>query len=281
MRSMIRIELWKAFHNKMFLSALLFGIAISAINVVENIAIVRELSPYLIGGDGTGGYQGFSLFVNWIAVNGTSLGNRILLFVWPILAAMPYGWSYYQERRKGAYNQVAPRCGVKVYFLSKYIAVFVSGGVVIAVPFLFNLLVNALILPYCVPKVISSLVMIFDGHFLSEVFYTSPWLHALIWCCVVFLFGGAVACLSFLAGTKPGLQVMVILSPFAVLVLIDSVLTLLRELNPLSLELSPIRMILAATPNPNPEWLIGSVFAVLLFSSMLIGYWQVKNHEFA
>lgn len=281
MRSMLRVELWKAFHNKMFVSALLFGIAISAINVVENIAIVRELSPYLIGGDGTGGYQGFSLFVNWIAVNGASLGSRILQFVWPILAAMPYGWSYYQERRKGVYEQTASRCGVNTYFFSKYLAVFTSGGIAVAVPFLFNLLVNALICPYCVPKVISSLVMVFDGNFLSEVFYTNPWLHAFAWCGVAFLYGGAAACLTFLVGTKPGLQVMVVLFPFALLVVLDSVISLLREFHPFYLEISPLRLIIAASSYHNPEWVVASVFAAAVGVSLPVGFWQVKKHEFA
>ncbi len=283
MRNSIRTELWKALHNKMFFTALLFGIAISTINIFENITIVRELSPSVINSTGSTskGYQGFSLFINWIAVNGASFGNRAFLFVWPILAAMPYGWSYYHERKTGVYNHLVSRCGVKTYYYSKYLAVFTSGGLAIAVPILFNLLINALICPFCIPKVTMSLVMIFDGNFLSEVFYTNPWLHALIWCGVVFLYGGVVACLSFLVGTKPQLQVMVILAPFAFLIVLDSILSMLREFKTYNIECSPLRLIVAATPYQNPEWVICIVFFTLLLGSLFLGYWQVKRHELA
>lgn len=284
MRQSLRTELWKAVHNTMFLSALLFGVLIASMNILENVKLVQELSPSVTNvreGAQRSGYLGFSLFVNWIAVNTASSGNAAFSFVWPILAAMPYGWSYYRDRRTGVYNQLVSRCGVRTYFFSKYLAVFISGGLAVAIPILFNLLVNALICPYCVPKVITSLVMIFDGHFLSEVFYTNPWLHALIWCGVVFLYGGAAACLTFLVGTKPQLQVMVTLTPFACLVLVDSVISLLREFWVSNIEYSPLKLVTAASPNQNPEWVVGLVFGIMLLGSLLLGYWQVRKHELA
>lgn len=283
MRNSICTEIWKSLNNKMFLYALLLGLLISTINIFENSIIVRELSQYIINSNGnmSSGYQGFSLFVNWIAVNGTSLGSRAYQFVWPILATMPYGWAYYHERKTGVYNQLILRSGSTNYFVSKFVAVFFSGGLASSVPVLFNLLINALICPYCIPKVISSLVMIFDGYFLSQTFYTNPWLHAVIWCGVVFMYGGVVASLSFMVGTKPHLSVMVILSPFALLAFLDAVLSLVHEFVSYNIEFSPLKLIIAATSYPNPEWAVVLVFCIMFLVSVFVGYWQVVKHEMA
>ena len=208
MKNNIKTELWKAVHNRMFFVSLLIGILISIINIVENIQNTEIITELLLH-DRTGvskSYESISLFINWIAVDAGSLGNRIYYFVWPILAAMPFGWSYYQESRNGVFRQIAYRSNPRKYFVSKYIATFVSGGLTVSIPILFNLLVNALICPYCIPKVITSLVGVFDGNFMSELFYTTPWVYAVVWCFVEFLFGGVAASFCILSGTKPRQQ---------------------------------------------------------------------------
>jgi len=224
-------------------------------------------------------YQGFSLFVNWIAINLSSVGSRVFYLIWPILAAMPYGWSYYQDRKTGIYDHLISRTGSFTYFTSKYAAVFLSGGTVIAMPVLLNLLINAMVCPYYLPKVISSLVMVFDGNFLSELFYTIPWIYALIWCTVDFVWGGVTACICFIVGTKPRLQVLVTITPFVIYALIDYLYTILLNIVRFNIEMSPLKLAAAASANHNPEWLVISELSIILIVTFTIGYRQVRKNE--
>lgn len=281
MRNSIQTELWKAIHNRMFLIALTIGILICMLDVLQNGEMVQRLSEKIIGSSGNKSFAGISLFTCWIPVNGHTFGNVLFYFIWPILAAMPFGWSYAQERRDGTYYQIVSRSGKKTYFIAKYIAVLVSGGLVIAIPVIWNLLISALICPAVVPKVIMSINSVFNGWFLSELYYTHPWAYAWIWCGMEFLWGGAAACICFIVGAKPRFQVITILTPFVTFVLLDGAYNILLGLTRWNLELSPLRMAQAATYSANPEWAVFSVLGVLFVCSFLVGYWQVVKHELA
>lgn len=280
----VKIELWKAFHNKMFFFALLVGMILSMINVSENFPIVQENTAWIInviekGKPYSKSFMACSLFLNWIAVKLNSFGHSAFYFVWPILAAMPYGWSYSRERRSGIYNQFVSRSNPKIYYFSKFAAVFTSGGAAVAIPVLMNLMINALICPYDVPNIMNLQNVIADGRFLSSLYYTYPWIHGLIWCIMDFLWGGAAACLCFIVGTKLRLSVLVTLIPFAILALIDGLCTTLYSTFQGCFELSPLKLAAAATTNPNPEWIVFTALSVVLVTGFTIGYWQVVKHE--
>lgn len=273
----VKIELYKVFHNRWLWAAIIIGVAITSVNLIENIQRM-EAYGYKVGDIG-GNYRGLSLFVHWIAIAGTSMGFRIFYFVWPILAAMPFGWSYRQERRNGVYDQMVFRNGRRNYYIAKFFTVFVSGGLAVALPVLFNLLANAMICPALLPHVNDSISMVFDGNFLSNVYYTSPWLYSLVWCCVEFFWGGSVACLCFLVGAKPHLQVIVVLLPFVSLVALDVLCAFMLNYRQCNLTLSPLNLAAASSANQNPEWLIIAEICMMTMISFVGGYWQVVKHE--
>lgn len=278
----LKTELWKALHNPMFYAALILGCLISFVNVAENLIVADQIKSIIFAEDHTGSQSpwGFSLFLLWMPVNGASYGRYLFYLVWPVLAAMPFGWSYLQERRGGLYNQLVSRMGRNPLYVAKYIAVFISGGLVVAVPVLFNLLVNAMFCPYVLPNILNML-HISDGYFLSELYFTVPWAYALIWCGVDFLFGGAAAGLCFVVGTRLRLQVMTILTPFVLLMVVDAGYTALRSQFGWNVELSPLQLAIAVPSYFNPEWVVVSVFLILAFLGFGIGYWQVVHHELA
>jgi len=280
MRNMVKVELWKAFHNPMFYSALIIGCLIAAINIMENYVTVETLSEIILAENYTG-YRspwGFSLFLLWMPVNEISYGKSLFYLVWPILAAMPFGWSYRQERKSGLYIQTVSQIGRRRCFVAKYAAIFVSGGLAVSIPVLFNLLANAMFCPYVVPDILN-LVQISDGYFLSELYFTVPWAYALIWCGVEFLLGGAAAGLCCIVGTKLRFQVMTILTPFSILMVLDGIYTAIRNQTYWNLELSPLQLAAAVPRYANPEWVVLSAFVILSIAGFGIGYWQVVKHE--
>ena len=68
MGNCIRTEMWKAFHNKMMRSALLIGFILVIADLVQTAITVSDLGASYA--HSPGGYDGCSLFVNWIGVNG-------------------------------------------------------------------------------------------------------------------------------------------------------------------------------------------------------------------
>lgn len=283
MKQCIKAELWKALHNPMFYAALIIGCLLSLLNLAENYYYTLEIRRTILAEDFVGNRSpwGFSLFLLWMPVNGISYAKTLFYMVWPILAAMPFGWSYLQERRSGLYNQVVTRVSRRSYFVSKYIAVFVSGGLAVGGPVLFNLLTNAMICPYELPHIVN-MVQIADGYFASQLYFTAPWLYALLWCGVSFLLGGAAAGLCFVVGTWLRLQVMTILTPFALLWLAEAATSSIpRQVNKYNLELSPLRLAMAIPIGANPEWLVMGLFLVLALVGFGVGYWQVTQHELA
>lgn len=284
MISCIKTELRKALKNRMFFLSLLIGVLICILDVIQNADAVRRLTAVLVRSDDTinKACETFSLFIRWIAVNGYTFGNNAFYIVWPILAAMPYGWSYFEERKAGVYNQVVTKVGINAYFTAKYIAVFTSGGLAISLPVLFNLLANALICPYCKPNIVTSLTSVSNGFFLSNLFYSEPWAYSFIWCFVEFIWGGVTACLCLAAGTKLRHQVTVLLAPFASFFLIDATTAIISSILPdIAIELSPLRLAQAAPDSANPAWLILLIIGVLFVGTYIFSYWQVVKREFA
>lgn len=286
MRANIRTELYKALHNRMFYSALGIGLLISLANLVQSAQSVQQyterISQIITEGRAIStSYVGFSLFINWLGSNLIRFSRTLFFFIWPVLAAMPYSWSYSAERRSGYYNQIAIRSGSTRYYISKYIAVFVSGGLAVSIPLLFDLLVNALISPDAIVDVTLSIMPIRNGFFLSGLYYTQPWLFALYWCLVDFLWGGVAACTSFLVGAKIHLRVIVTLVPFVVFTLLDGANTMLRRSYEIYQTFSPLTLAQPITMSANPGWVIFSVMGALLLITFGVGYWQVVKHELA
>lgn len=282
MKTAIRSELYKAVHTRMLYIAIATGLVICAVDVISCIGLIQEFDTRIASivnrnASLRTGHTGYSLFYLWMGISSTNLGGGLFHIVWPALAAMAYGWSYNEERRSGLYNQIVIRSSPTAYYNAKYIGVFVSGGLAVSVPLLINLLVNALILPYDVPFPGT----IPNGYFLSQFFYTCPWAYGLIWCCMVFLMGGAAACFCFLSGTKLRHSVMVILAPYAMYICIDAVLYgfLPNVMTKINLMISPLWQIQARPPLQNPAWLLFAFLAVETAISYGVGYWQVVKHE--
>lgn len=282
MKTAIRSELYKAVHTRMLYIAIAAGLVICAGDIVENIIKIRffnEQMEWMLDADFPirTGHTGYSLFSLWMSISSATTSGSLFHIVWPALAAMAYGWSYNEERRSGLYNQIVVRTSPIAYYNAKYIGVFVSGGLAVSVPLLINLLINALILPYDIPFPGT----IPNGYFLSQFFYTCPWAYGLIWCCMVFLMGGAAACFCFISGTKLRHSVMVILVPYAMYICIDAILygflpNLMTEIN---LMISPLWQLRACPPLRNPAWLLFAFLAVETAISYWVGYWQVVKHE--
>lgn len=200
LKSMMRLEIHKALRNKLFYGSILIGCAITMLSLVYNTGIYQADFATVNGSaSNLNPMQAVnSLFNRWIGGEPFSLGSSIYFFVFPLLVAIPYGWSYCEEKQCGYIRMMVVRSGKRDYFLSKYIAVFISGGLAMVIPLLFNFYLTSLFIPAAMPNpMYCTNNGIFFNSLMSMLYYSMPFLYVFLYLCIDFLFCGLIACISF------------------------------------------------------------------------------------
>lgn len=221
MGRVLKLELKKAFCNKMFYLVLAIGLVIAGISAVQNIqgyyyGLELEAGSEKVAKEIYNPNNGMSILYNrCILMNFQSSMTTLFYTLFPLLVCLAYGWSYFGERKSGYVMNVMIRTHKKSqYFLAKYIAVFLSGGAVIAIPLIANFLVVACFVPAYQPDLYYLPYYGVQGHFLREVFYAMPLLYFGCLIAINFLFGGLLAVCSMALTLFIKNKFAVVLLPF-------------------------------------------------------------------
>ena len=138
----------------------------------------------------------YTVFSTWIGGDGYSLGASVYFFIFPLLISIPYGWSYCEEKKNGYIGAVVVKAGKTSYFLAKYIAVFLTGGLAMVIPLIFNFLLAMLFFPVATPQPIYSTIYgIYYSSLMSDLFYTYPFLYVFFYLTLDFVYCGLLACI--------------------------------------------------------------------------------------
>lgn len=219
----MKLELKKAICNPYFYLTLLIGLAITFFSLVPSLQSydqdLRSHQQFAAEfGPRNPLMQMETLFNHWIGGESFTPGSGNYFFLFPLLATIPYGWSYCSESKSGYVKSMVIRAGKMPYYLAKYAALFVSGGLAVVTPLLFNFLLTAMFIPAVRPDP-SYLTAygIGPASFLSMLFYAHPFLYVFAYLLVDFLFCGLIACLCFTASILVKNRVVVVLLPFFLL----------------------------------------------------------------
>lgn len=270
----LKLECKKAVCNKLFLAVVLIGCAITMFSFVpmmqsyfQDITDFERFSQEL-SYDRNPLMPLETLFNHWIGSEAVTVGSVDYFFLFPILAAIPYGWSYCMERRSGYIKNMIIRTGTYRYYLSKYIALFLSGGLAMVIPLLFNFLLTAMFVPAVTPDpyYITGYGII-SSSFLSELFYTNPFLYVFLYLLIDFIYCGLIACLCFSFAAFVKNRVIVVLLPFFVLLGFDYICNsfLYTSSSVIYTELSPMNFLRPVPAAYNTNGLVISIGAVILF----------------
>lgn len=266
MKTILSVELKKMLRSRTLLWAILIGVAICSVNVVENYYSRQEYfereAEILVPG-----YANLSILHRWIDGSQMTVGEIVFYAVFPLLSAMPFSWSLLSERREGYTNQSIIRRSKRTYLVAKFIAVFLSGGIAIISATVFNLMANMWILPVC--KTLPALVGYGDGVFLSKILFSKPWLYLLLCLVTSFVWAGSLACLGLTVSLFLQNTIVAVLFPFALVLggsfLIEGLAAPHTGSSYLGrLETSPMQLLHAMTTNSNPAWYVWTVQLVFL-----------------
>lgn len=153
MKALLRIELGKAFRSKLFWVALGIGcflvVATFVLDYQLSQQIVSDIFPYLDHKFLDPSVD--SCFRFWIVADFNQPSTYLFFMLIPLLAALPYSWSYALESASGYTRQVRTRSSQGSYLASKMIAAALSGAVAVTAPVVFSLVLTACFVPSLLP----------------------------------------------------------------------------------------------------------------------------------
>lgn len=280
MAGILKTELWKARHNRLFILALTVGITIALFHAKETASMVQEARYYNLELGLGGGPDPCSLFLYWMPFTGYTYSSFLFYELWPLLAAIPFSWSYSQERCNGYYFQSISRVKKITWFHAKFLAIFISGGVVTAIPLVVCLLAQATFAPAIpIQYNMMQVIGLSNVDFLAWLYYTHPWIYCVCWCGIQFLFGGSAAVTVFLFGSKLRFVPLAILLPYGLFYCLAALGTAFRSFINVTIETNILHAVMATPLNHNPGWMIFSYIGILTCISYLVGFSQVVHHD--
>ena len=128
----------------------------------------------------------FSAFSNWMVVNCNACTlPTVFFYVLPLIALVPFAWSYHSERFSGHDAQLVMRTGRMERMFAKAIVVFASAFAVTV----FAHILNFLIVSSCLPLYMSAyedvnILGIFAEALFSRLFYSAPVLYVAAYSCL-------------------------------------------------------------------------------------------------
>ena len=179
MKVMIKTELERAFKSWSLWLALIIGMGLSIAQIITRI-IPAAMNPLMGYMPDNATLMPISAFQVWIG-NGVSF--EYSLFIRLILAA-------------------------------KYIAVFVTGGVVVVMPLLINYLTAITILPSLVWPV--GVFASSPKSIWSAIFYTHPHIYMIMYMILLFVCGGFMATIALIVSNIVNNRFVAILAPYII-----------------------------------------------------------------
>ena len=141
------LECRKAIRNRLFVIAIAVGC------IVTLCSLIPQVKSYYRGIQVVNGFSEVfqhrnphaamnTLYNHWVGGETHTLGSSVYFFIFPLLVAIPYGWSFCNEHRIGYTRCMVLKTGKFPYYFAKYCAVFLSGGLTMVIPLVFNFLLS-------------------------------------------------------------------------------------------------------------------------------------------
>ncbi|MBQ8317705.1 MAG: hypothetical protein IJX85_05145 [Lachnospiraceae bacterium] len=193
---MLRLEIKKVFESKSFLLSLILGMLIVLLQaswVKKYLEVAYMDSESLVYSR----IADVSFLQGWIGQDPFSAyAYMFYLVLFPMLAAMPYGANHFKEHKLGYDKNVICRIGKRKYFITKYIAAFFSGGMVVTIPSVISLMWSMTWLPLIPIDLSMAYTGVNVDSLWGEIFFEHPLLYALLYIALDFVIAGVFSTCS-------------------------------------------------------------------------------------
>lgn len=285
MKNLLQLELKKSTKNINFITCVIVGSVLCIASAVMQIQSYEQKmdvinfiqKSYIINNE----LEAKTLYNSWIGMDGFSLYNSLFYMFMPLICTLPFAWSYNKERNLCYERNMVIRCGRFRYYAAKYLATFISGGLVILLPILLNVLLVAMKIPAYHSTVDYDLYIGVEYPMLwSRVFYDNPLLYLVLYVTLIFLFCGLLAVLGMTVSYFTRNKVAVLIVPFCACIALGAMEGLFAY-NKDGVTLSPSNFLHASMSGGyNSAWWVilleGGILAAFTIISTCI---RGKKHE--
>ena len=176
MKSLLKEEFRRAFCGRGMMLSLIIGCIVAFSHVLlyqipqsaANLELDFGLDPM---------YLPETIYDGWLAGNGYTPQSLIYFLILPILAALPFGISCFEDHQSRFIIQLYMRTSRKQYLTAKYVAAFVAGGTAVVVPLALNLLCAMTLFPDFIPSPVFSMSKVSEAQSFVNIFYSYPMIY--------------------------------------------------------------------------------------------------------
>ncbi len=280
----MKTEIKKALCNKYFICTCAYGVIISILHSYKGISkyniIKTEVMKYSTIDTKYNPLAEISTaFTVWIGFDTTNILAKTFFYIFPLMAALPYCWSYCSDRKSGYFDKAIDRLGKYNYHLNKYIAVFISSGLTVVLPLVLNFMIILLFVPAISPDSVYDIYYgIFSGNFMADIFYNLPFLYVVLFILLNFVFCGLLSCFGYSVSTMIKSKIIAILFPSIVLGLIEFLNKKFVEKYPMhNIGFSPLSF-LCPSKSVTANWLVITTEILVLFlSTFYLSVYRFRN----
>lgn len=290
MHKLLKLELKKSFFSKTWFTGLFF------------LSLFAFLS-FLFAKENWGGYNPnildkfensvatydpdfplYGLSFTWIGADNMSLAQTIFFAILPICVAIPYSWSYQQERKISYLRTVYTKEKRIHYIIAKLISVFLNGFSVTFIAVFLNISLTASFIPNYPPYVGNIMYnCVYFGQIWADLFFNNPVLYIILYAFFISLYGGIFAIISLSISAILRNTIAIIFTPFVLTLVggyIESLIYNNMQNKLVAQEFIPTRFIHATSvgyfSKPVPI-LIETIILIILPSVLFI--WRAKKDE--
>ncbi len=227
MRILLKIEFKRLLKSKMLYISLLIGI------IITMGAFVDKAVPHM---DILNGYNGnvasypFSVFNSWMGMFiGFGPFATAYVYVCMLICSLPYCGLFVRDNNNQYILQYYSRASKNKVNSAKFIVTFVSGGLIVLIPVVVNLLATMMFIPALLP-VENGLFIASGKSIMSCLFVNKPFVYTFIYLLQFFIYGGAFSVVSLAVSFIFDNYFLVLISPFVSYYAVGVISTVLKNL---------------------------------------------------
>ena len=213
MKTLLKIELERAFKNKWFYITLCIELVL-VIADVRTVALPARMAYeefYIPVRD----YQIPGAYCYWMVVNNGPV-YRLFHFIFPLLISIPYVFTIYNDIKSNYVYNITSRIDKSRYYLSKLLTQFIVGMAVVAFALISSFVLTAAILPLEHPTMASAEYNISVTKAFPELFYNHTFVSAIVFIVLESVVFGIIGCIGFIFSYLLNNVIMVMLSSFII-----------------------------------------------------------------
>ncbi len=268
-KSLFRIEMHRGLFGRGMALSLAVGLLLAVSHVIMIVLpMIPTLEANLLYPDKW--VTPHTVFVKWMGGESYSLQGYLFYLIAPLLATLPFADSYYTDRKSGYIKNLCTRVPKRRYFLSKFAATFLCGGLAVVLPLMVNLALTAVCLPSHLPQIVTGMYSIDATAVLADLFVTHPYGYIFLYLIFNFAFFGFLAALALDISFFVENRFVVSLTPFLIYLFLFSVMNLTgwQQVNPMII-FNPVQ---AGYPHSSLSILLGMIAGLgLVTGGIFIG----------